>query len=312
MSSYLITGGTGLIGTALITQLLNTQHKVIVLTRSINKHRGNIANGVHLIEKLSHIPESDTVDYVINLAGEPIIEHRWSNAQKTKLWVSRVELTHNLISWIQRRKQSPKALISGSAIGWYGDGKAQVLTETSKAHLEYTHSLCAAWESAALKLSNSNVRVCIVRTGLVIHPTGGFLPKLLPSFKLGLGARLGCGTQYMSWIHIEDMINALLFLIADKKPQLDNDKVLEGVFNLSSPAPVTNAEFTKTLADLLQRPSFLIVPSFCLQLILGEMSRLLTTGQRIEPQKLIRAGFKFKYLSLKEALSEVLSLQRSH
>ena len=239
MSSYLITGGTGLIGTALITQLLNRQHKVIVLTRSISKHLGNIANGVHLVEKLSQISDSDTIDYVINLAGESIAEHRWSNAQKKKLWVSRVDLTHDLITWIQRRKQSPKALISGSAIGWYGDGKAHILTEKSKAHLEYTHRLCEAWESQALKLSNSNVRVCVVRTGLVIHPTGGFLAKLLPSFKLGLGARLGCGAQYMSWIHIEDMINALLFLIDDDTPQLRNDKPLEGVFNLSSPAPVT-------------------------------------------------------------------------
>jgi len=309
MSSYLITGGTGLIGTALITQLLKSQHKVIVMTRSIDEHQGNIANGVHLVEKLSQISDSDTIDYVINLAGEPIAEHHWSNAQKKKLWVSRVDLTHNLISWIQRRKQFPKAIISGSAIGWYGDGKARILTETSKAHLEYTHILCEAWESQALKLSNSNVRVCIVRTGLVIHPTGGFLPKLLPSFKLGLGARLGCGTQYMSWIHIEDMINALLFLIDDSTPQLSDDKPLEGVFNLSSPTPVTNTEFTKTLAHLLHRPRFLIVPNFCLQLMLGEMSRLVTTGQRIEPQKLIRAGFKFKYPSLKEALSEVLSLQ---
>jgi len=311
MSSYLITGGTGLIGTALITQLLNRQHKVIVLTRSISKHSSNIANGVHLVEKLNQIPDTQTIDFVINLAGEPIADNRWSNAQKKKLWVSRVDLTHNLISWIRRRKQSPKALISGSAIGWYGNGKAQILTETSKAHLEYTHRLCQAWENEALKLSDSNVRVCIVRTGLVIHPAGGFLAKLLPSFKLGLGAMLGPGTQYMSWIHIEDMINALLFLI-DNTPNQDYDEVLEGVFNLSSPAPVTNAEFTKTLADLLQRPRFLIVPSFCLQLMLGEMSRLLTTGQRIEPQKLIRAGFKFKYSSLKEALREVLSLQRSH
>ena len=307
MTEYLITGGTGLIGSALIARLVNANHLVTVLTRNSKSAATALPREVQLVENLVQIPQQKHFDYVVNLAGEPIADSRWSKKQKKKLWASRVTLTHDLVHWIKQRPLLPKALISGSAIGWYGDGKDKVLNEQSAANPEYTHSLCQAWEAEALQLSDTSVRVCIIRTGLVIHPSGGFLQKLLPAFKLGLGARLGCGTQYMSWIHIDDMVSALLFLIDDNKPQITADPPLRGIFNLSSPTPVTNTEFTKTLAAQLQRPNFLVVPNFVLKLMLGEMSRLLITGQRLEPQRLCKAGFNFHYPRLKEALSNALN-----
>ena len=307
MTEYLITGGTGLIGSALIARLVNANHLVTVLTRNSKSAATALPREVQLVENLAQIPQQKHFDYVVNLAGEPIADSRWSKKQKKKLWASRVTLTHDLVHWIKQRPLLPKALISGSAIGWYGDGKDKVLNEQSAANPEYTHSLCQAWEAEALQLSDTSVRVCIIRTGLVIHTSGGFLQKLLPAFKLGLGARLGCGTQYMSWIHIDDMVSALLFLIDDNKPQITADPPLRGIFNLSSPTPVTNTEFTKTLAAQLQRPNFLVVPNFVLKLMLGEMSRLLITGQRLEPQRLCKAGFNFHYPRLKEALSNALN-----
>jgi len=310
MSSYLITGGTGLVGRALIAELLKSDNQVTVLTRSAKKASTRVLPSVLLVEKLSQIPSSTAFDYVVNLAGEPIADKRWSRAQKDKLWASRVDLTRELVDWIKQHQPLPKALISGSAVGWYGDGKDQLLTEESVAHPEYTHSLCQAWESEALQLSHTGVRVCVIRTGLIIHPTGGFLQKLLPSFKFFLGAKLGTGQQYMSWIHIEDMINALLFLMTEHE-QGTTKQPLQGVYNLCSPTPVTNSEFTNLVATQLKRPSVLVVPKLCLRLLLGEMARILTTGQRVTPLRLSKAGFTFHYPTLKKALRHTLANSQS-
>ncbi|EPJ45016.1 MAG: hypothetical protein OFPI_38470 [Osedax symbiont Rs2] len=217
MASYLITGGSGLIGSALIERLLKDENQVSVLTRTPQKTSKNLPAGIKLIQRFQQLPVDYPIDYVINLAGEPIADKRWSQSQKQQLWDSRITLTDDLIAWLKLQKKLPKALISGSAVGWYGDTQDRILTENSSATSEYTHTLCQAWERSASEIADLGVRVCIVRTGLVVSDRGGFLAKLLLPFKLGLGARLGNGCQYMSWIHIEDMLRALIFLIDDQQ-----------------------------------------------------------------------------------------------
>lgn len=304
MASYLITGGTGLIGSALINQLLQSPNQITVLTRDISKARKRLAPAVKAIAHLSAFDCNEKLDYVINLAGEPIADKRWSAAQKLKLWQSRVALTDQLVTWLKSLKTPPRALISGSAVGWYGDGGEQVLTEQSAASSEYTHTLCQSWEDAAMKLAESGVRVCIVRTGLVISPRGGFLARMKPPFRFGLGARIGNGKQYMSWIHIEDMVRALMFLIGDDGGDED---LPSGAFNLTSPNPVTNKTFSSELAAQLNRPLFLMIPTFFLTTALGEMSRLLVTGQRVVPQRLLDNSFSFNYPTIDLALKNVLN-----
>ncbi len=309
MANYLITGGTGLIGSVLVDQLCQSHSSIIVLTRDTRKAVQKLGNTINAVNNLNEIPANIHFDYVINLAGEPIAGKRWSSRQKLRLWQSRIDLTNQLVDWMRNLNHPPKAMISGSAVGWYGNGEDQELNEHSQAHVEYTHTLCDAWENAAREATSLGVRVCLIRTGLVLTPAGGFLSKLLLPFKLGLGTRLGNGKQYMSWVHIEDLIRAMTFLIGEGIP--DEDKSLKsGVFNLASPNPVTNAEFTTMLAKQLRRPAFLSVPDWFLTIVLGEMARLLIKGQRVVPSRLIEQGFKFHYESLSEAFENVLNTKR--
>ena len=307
MAYYLVTGGTGLIGQALITELLSNDNQVTVLTRDKNKvrdlwkdHLKN--NTVTPVSKLEEISSDSRVDYVVNLAGEPIADKRWSSAQKQRIWQSRVDLTQSLVDWMKQLQTLPKVLVSGSAVGWYGDGGDEILSERSEASDEFTHQLCDAWEKVAHDIAKSGVRVCTIRTGLVIAAHGGFLAKMKLPFQFGLGARLGNGKQYMPWIHIDDMVRAILFLLAGEKER----NPLSGSFNLTSPNPVTNSEFTRLLAAQLNRPSFLVAPAPVLKLMLGEMSRLLLTGQRAIPERLTEAGFEFRFSLLDKALEDVL------
>lgn len=303
MANYLITGGTGLIGSALIERLQQSPATITVLTRDRKKAPQKLGYSVQLIEDLNELDKEAKIDFVINLAGEPIADKRWSMQQKMEIWQSRVETTNKLVEWISNCERKPQVFLSGSAVGWYGDGGNQALTESSPSHDEYQHKLCQAWEQAALKAEAYGIRVCLLRTGLVISAKGGFLSKMLLPFKLGLGARIGSGQQYMPWIHIDDMINALMFML---DPSDDDLEKCRGPFNLSSPNPVTNSEFTETLAKVLAKPSFLFIPAWFLNLVLGEMARLLLTGQKAIPEKLQNFGFHFQHESLEEALKDVL------
>lgn len=303
MASFLITGGTGLIASALIDELLKSHHQISVLTRDICKAKHKLPYNIDFINDLADFDRSHQLDYVINLAGEPIADKRWSAPQKLKLWQSRVDLTRKLVSWIKTLTPLPKAMISGSAVGWYGDGKSQLLTESSAAAQEYTHTLCQAWEAQAMELEETGVRVCLSRTGLVLSNKGGFLQKLKLPFQLGLGARLGNGQQYMSWIHIDDMVRALQFLIADNDKQ---DIKPSGIFNLTSPNPITNSEFNSSFATQLNRKCFLVMPGVVLQTLLGEMAQLLLGGQRAIPKRLTEQGFHFNYPEIDNALKDIL------
>jgi uncharacterized protein (TIGR01777 family) len=298
MKHYLISGGTGLIGSALCQQLIAVGHEVTVLSRKPDTVEEKCGVGIKAVQSLTDITPDTTIDIVINLAGEPIANARWTDKRKKLLESSRIELTAEIVDWISSRKQKPECLISGSAVGWYGDGGDQVLTEQSTSSYEYTHRLCDAWEKEALLAAEMGVRVCIVRTGLVLSSSGGVLQKMLLPFKLGLGGNLGSGEQYMPWIHISDMIRLLYFLATDKR--------LTGVFNACSPNPVTNQEFTIEFTKRLHRYSLFSVPAWALKIVLGEMSRLLLTGQRALPQRAIENGFSFTYPALKPALKNIL------
>lgn len=296
--NYLITGGTGLIGTRLCQKLQAAGHTVIVLSRSRDKVHRRCGLSAVAITSLDEIGGNEQVDVVINLAGAPIADARWSERRKHILEQSRIGITEQLVDWIAKRDKKPLALISGSAVGWYGDQQDKVINEQSSFNDEYAHQLCERWEQAALKARDLGVRVCIVRTGLVLAPDGGFLQRLLLPFKLGLGGPVSDGQQYMPWIHLEDIANLFIFL--SKQPQA------EGIFNGTAPVPVNNAEFSHTLAQKLHRPAFMMVPACVLKLALGEMSQLLLGGQRARPEKARAAGFQFEYTDLKSALDNVL------
>ncbi len=297
----LVTGGTGFIGQALLRKFEQQGHVIIVLTRQTialdtQKYRSNIT----YIKSLDEIDNQNKIDVIINLAGESIVNKRWSEKQKQLLVRSRVDVTEQLVALMRRLERPPECLISASAIGYYGAQGNQVLDEQSEVHDEFTHRLCQCWEQAARQAEELDVRVCIMRFGIVLGPGGGALGKMLPAFRLGIGGKLGSGEQVMSWIHRSDVIAAIEYLM--------NSNELDGVFNLTSPQPVTNAEFAKQLGRALSRPTVFSMPCFVVKLLFGEMGdRLLLHGQRVLPKRLLDNGFVFEYEYLNDALRASLS-----
>lgn len=304
----LVTGGTGLIGQAFINHsLANTnhslansaQHEFTVLTRNKSKAQQLFSKMVAIIDDLSQVNMAD-FDVVINLAGEPIVNKRWSNGQKRILCQSRWQITEQLVNKInkERSPEQPIRFISGSAVGIYGRQPKGLITETHSPHFpEFSHTLCQRWEDIALQAKHANV--ALLRTGIVLSHKGGALDKMLLPFKLGLGGKIASGEQFMPWIHLIDMIDGIQFLI--------DHPVLNGPFNFTAPHPVNNVEFSKTLANALNRPCLFPVPEFVLRIAMGEMADLLVYGQNAIPENLVKAGFTFKYETLNKALDEVVS-----
>jgi len=295
----LITGATGLIGSALC-KILADKHELIALTRNISKAKNTLPNSIKSVDNLEGL-NFDDLDAVINLAGEPIADKRWSAQQKQKIFQSRLSITEQIVTKINASDTPPKVFISGSAIGFYGrQPEEKVITESySSTYPEFSHQLCKQWEELALLAQSPDVRVCLLRTGIVLSKQGGALDKMLPPFKLGLGGKMASGKQMMSWIHIDDMVNAIVFLLEDEKAH--------GAFNLTAPEPVSNTNFTQILAKTLKRPALFPMPEFVLKLMFGEMSDLLIYGQNVVPEKLKQQGFKFKFETLDTALNEVLN-----
>jgi uncharacterized protein len=297
--NILITGGTGFIGSALTKSLIEQGHAVTVLSRSPEKVAKIYGSGVNALGSLAQLKAEQTFQVIINLAGAPIVDARWSETRKQLIRASRIDLTEHLITCIAQMNVKPDLLISGSAIGYYGDQGDTVLTEQSTAYEDFAQQLCADWEAAAKQAEQFGVRVCLIRTGLVVANGGGFLQRMLLPFRLGLGGRLGDGRQWMSWIHRQDWINIALTMIADS--------TMQGAYNATAPNPVTNAEFTRILAQCLKRPALLPVPTWLLKILLGEMSQLVLGSQRVLPERLLAQGFKFQYDDLAAALNEALS-----
>ena len=253
---------------------------------------------VHAMTSLNEWLPERTFDAVINLAGEPIADVSWSATRKQVLRDSRIALTEKLVQCIAVAKQKPSVLLSGSAVGFYGNGGDKELYESASAGNDFAASLCRDWESAAWAAKASGVRVCLLRTGLVLSRNGGLLRKMVLPFKLGLGARLGNGKQWMGWVHIDDYVAMVLRLLQDGQ--------LSGPFNMTAPNPVTNAEFTRVLARTLHRPAIFVAPASMLRLAMGERAALLLEGQRVLPANLAEAGYQFKYPKLSSALDALL------
>lgn len=297
----LITGGTGFIGHALTQHLTRQGHAVTVLSRNPDRVAAICGPGVNALGDLKQLQAEDAYQVIINLAGEPIFDARWTEARKKLMRDSRIDLTEQLVDSIKRMAVKPDLLISGSAVGYYGDQGNTILTEQSEPHPDFSHRLCADWEQAAQKAGQFGVRVCLIRTGLVIAEGGGLLKRMLLPFRLGLGGRLGSGKQWMSWIHREDWIAIVQAMI--------NDGAMQGAYNATAPNPVTNREFTQTLAYCLNRPALLPVPARLLKTLLGEMSELVLGSQRVMPERLLAQGFEFQYPDLVSALKQALMKQ---
>lgn len=297
----LLTGGTGLIGRHLIPELLQQGHQISVVTRDVAAARAALGAQVALWSGLEQQANLNGVDVVINLAGEPIAEKRWSESQKQRLCDSRWQITERLVTLIKASSHPPALLISGSAIGFYGNSGDLVLTEEDAGHNEFTHQLCARWEQIALSAQSAETRVCLLRTGIVLTPQGGALSKMTLPFRLGIGGPIGSGKQYLSWIHIEDWISALLWLMTH--PQLS------GPINLVSPYAVRNEQFAAILGQALHRPAFMRTPTMAIRLIMGESSVLVLGGQHVLPQKLEASGFHFRWHNLETSISDLLRKQ---
>jgi uncharacterized protein (TIGR01777 family) len=290
--NVLIGGGNGFLGQALTAALLQQGHQVTVISRTPH----NISAPVQAM-RLTDLTPAHGFDAVINLTGAGIADARWSDARKQELRDSRLKTTQALIDWMNTAQQRPTVLLSGSAIGWYGAQGETCLTENSPAHPEFVQQLCADWEACAEQAAALGVRTVLLRTGVVLDPAGGLLARVRLPFLLGLGGRLGDGQQWMSWISRHDWVQAVTFLLTDP--------TLHGAFNLCSPHPVRNVEFTQTLAGSLSRPAWLPAPAIVLQVLLGEMSGLLLDSQRVLPQRLMDVGFQFQHPLLKVALQNL-------
>lgn len=294
----LFTGATGFIGKSFTRVLLDQGHEVYAWVRNKTKANEALDDRIQAVIHLEDLNEQ-YFDAVINLAGAPIADKRWTDSRKLLLRKSRINLTNSLVGYINGLERKPSVVLSGSAIGFYGSQTAEhLLDESSEVIKGFQHSLCADWEDSALQLASDSTRVCLLRTGIVLGKGGGVLGKMLLPFKLGLGGPIGDGQQMMSWIHIQDWMNACLFILADES--------LSGPFNLVSPNPVKNETFSKALARALHRPAIFRVPCFVLKLAMGETSQLLCQGQSVVPERLSAAGFQFEFDDIDSAFAEIL------
>lgn len=293
-----ISGSSGLIGTALTSQLRADGHTVVPMVR-----RAAREGEIQYDPRAAQLDPEQLVglDAVIHLAGAGIGDRRWTTAYRREILESRT-LSTSLIARSMAEvvnRGGPRTLLSGSAIGFYGATDDEELNERSGAGTGFLADVCREWEAATSPAEDAGIRVAHLRTGIVLSPAGGALKKLLPLFRFGLGGRMGSGRQWQSWISIDDQIAAIAFLLGAD---------ISGPVNLTAPTPVTNAEFTKVLADALSRPALLPIPSFGPRLLLGRdlADALLFTGQRVLPGRLTEAGYTFEHGTLAEALASLL------
>lgn len=292
---YLITGGSGFIGSALCRSLMADGHRATVLTRDIVRARQHVPDAAFVVDRLDF---AEDVDAIVNLAGENLASGRWTTARKHEFVASRIGVTKHLLDWIDRQDSRPRVLVSGSAVGWYGPCGDEELDEDADLGNDFSAHLCRDWEAEAIKAEALGVRVCRVRTGIVLGAGGGALKQMLLPFRLGIGGRMGSGRQWMSWIAREDLVALIRWLV-------DNASA-RGAYNGTAPTPVTNAEFARALGAALHRPALLPTPASALKLLFGEMADLLLTGQRVVPRRATGEGFAFKYPELPAALAAVL------
>lgn len=299
-----VTGGTGFIGRPLCASLCQEGHRVTLLTRRKDEAQRLFGSAVTAVEwndqeagTWEHCLEG--ADAVVNLAGAPIAAGRWTDARKRLLTESRVLSTRLLVEALSRRSSKPTTLISASGIGYYGASDDRVLDEGAARGQGFLADLCLAWEAEALRAAEFGVRVVMLRTGMVLEQDGGALSKMLLPFRLFVGGPIMPGTQWVSWIHRRDHVGLIQWLLAMPS--------VSGPVNAVAPDAVTMNRFCKVLGQVLHRPSWLSVPGFALQLALGELGTLMTTGQRVNPAKALSGGYVFHYPTLEPALRAILT-----
>ena len=291
-----ITGSTGLIGSALVRSLVADGHDVRRLVRRAARAPNEVSWNPERNE--IDVKALAGVDAVVNLAGENIAQ-RWTRDSTRAIRESRVQATSLIARTMSTLSPRPTALVSGSAVGYYGVRGSEVLDETSSAGDDFLASVCKDWEAATAPAGDAGIRVAISRTGIVLDPHGGALAKMLLPFRLGVGGRLGDGKHWMSWIALADMVRALRFLVDTESAR--------GAFNVAAPNPVDNAEFTRVLASVLHRPAIFPVPVFALELLYGQMAKgAALASQRALPRKLLQTGFVFSLPNLETALQSIL------
>jgi uncharacterized protein (TIGR01777 family) len=293
-----VAGGSGFLGGPLRHALASAGHAVINLTR---RHPPRGSDEVHWMPdgtagEWARVVEDATA--VVNLAGEGIADRRWTDARKRAILESRLAATRSLVAAIEQASKPPRALVSASAVGYYGPRGDEIVDETTPPGPDFLANVCLEWERAAERAAKAT-RVAIIRTGLVLHPEGGALGQMLLPFKLGVGGPTGSGRQYMPWIHRDDWLEIVKWLIGEP--------AASGAFNGSAPAPVRNAEFGRALGKALHRPAILPTPAFALRLLFGELSELLLTGQRVVPARALEMGFEFRFRRLEEALKDLFA-----
>jgi hypothetical protein len=294
-----VAGGTGFIGSKLWESLLTKGHDVVLLTRDASRSRDQIHPKVHVVSWAPGAAWESWVDGaggIVNLAGESIAQ-RWTKAAKQRIVASRLEATERLCAAIQKAILKPSVLVNASAVGIYGPRGEEILSEDSSPGSDFLATTCTAWEEAARAVEPIGVRVALVRTGVVLAREGGALAKMLPPFRAFLGGPVGGGSQFLSWIHRDDL--AALYIFALENPEV------KGPLNGTAPNPVTMRDFAKALGHALHRPSFLPVPAPAVRLLLGEMSTVVLDGQRVVPRKAEALGFRFHFPQIEPALRDV-------
>ncbi|UNU25581.1 thylakoid membrane protein ThyD [Microcoleus vaginatus] len=302
-----IAGATGFVGSRLVEKLQAAGHQVVVLSRDAAK-AGRVfpASAYPNLEVVAYTPAESGdwqksiagCDAVVNLAGVPIAEERWTEARQQAILDSRRLTTAKLVEAIVNANPKPSVFVSASAIGYYGTSETAEFDETSPAGDDFLAAVCKDWEAAAQPAKNAGTRLAILRLGIVLG-MGGALAKMLPPFKLFAGGPLGTGKQWFSWVHREDVVDLILYA-------LQNSQV-EGVLNATAPNPVRMNELCQTLGEVLKRPSWLPVPGFALEMLLGDGAKLVLEGQKVLPKQTLASGFQYQYPTLKLALEEILS-----
>jgi hypothetical protein len=291
----LVTGASGLIGRALVSSLKTRGVEITCLVRGSPAGPGQI----HWDPARPLPPDSVSgFDAVVHLAGESVAS-RWTNDKRTKIRDSRVIGTRALAHALAKAIKRPRVLVTSSAIGYYGDRTDEVLNEKSAPGTGFLADVCREWEAANQPATDSGIRTVQIRTGIVLSAEGGALKKMLPPFRMGIGGRLGSGRQWMSWIHIHDMVGAIHHVM--------KTDLLQGPVNFVAPKPVTNVEFTETLASVLKRPAIFPVPAFAIKTLFGQMGEeVLLASERVEPARLVTSGYPFQCSELRKALEDVL------
>jgi uncharacterized protein len=299
MARVLVSGASGFIATALLPTLKNSGAQIVRLSRIGSPAPSHDEQMIPWDPAQPLTPEAVSgFDAVIHLAGESIVG-RWTDGKKKNIRDSRVVGTRNLAQALAQTRRKPQMFICGSAIGYYGDRGDEVLNESSQPGQGFLPEVCREWEAATQPATDAGIQTTHIRTGIVLSAKGGALAKMLTPFKIGVGGRVGSGRQWMSWIDLQDMVGAIHHIL--------KSDLVHGPVNLVGPKPVTNAEFTRTLASVLSRPAIFPMPAFAVKLAFGEMGEALLLGsQRVEPNKLVTSGYPFRFKALRDSLENIL------